>query len=72
MPVVLGVLMLAQSHFTPTAAGMDGTQQKIMKYGMPFMFSFMMVLLPAGLVLYILVNTILTLFQNIIIRRQMA
>jgi membrane protein insertase Oxa1/YidC/SpoIIIJ len=43
-----------------------------MKYGMPFMFSFMMVSLPSGLVLYIMVNTILTIIQQIYIRRSMA
>ena len=72
MPVLLGVLMLVQSYFTPTAAGADPTQQKIMKYGMPLMFSVFMIALPAGLVLYILCNTVLTILQNIIIRRRMA
>ena len=72
MPVLLGLLMVAQSFFTPTASGMDATQAKIMKFGMPVMFSFMMLFLPSGLVLYILVNTVLTLVQNIVIRRRMA
>ena len=72
LPVILGILMLVQQMFTPTAAGMDETQAKMMKYGMPVMFSFFMVALPSGLVLYIMVNTILTVFQNLYIRRQMA
>lgn len=72
MPVVLGVLMLAQSHFTTSTGTMDGMQAKFMKYGMPAMFSVFMLFLPSGLVLYILVNTILTLIQNIIIRRRLA
>ena len=72
MPIILGFLMLAQSFFTPTAGVGDPTQQKIMRYGMPVMFAFMMLFLPAGLVLYILVNTVLTLLQNLIIRRRMA
>lgn len=71
-PVILGGLMLAQSYFQPTAAGMDPVQAKMMKYGMPFMFSFMMISLPSGLVLYIMVNTILTIIQQIYIRRSMA
>ena len=71
-PVLLGLLMLVQSYFTPTATAGDATQQKIMKYGMPLMFSVFMIALPAGLVLYILCNTVLTILQNIIIRRRMA
>ena len=65
-------LMLAQSYFQPTAAGMDPVQAKMMKYGMPLMFSVMMVSLPSGLVLYIMVNTVLTIIQQIFIRRSMA
>ena len=71
-PVILGVLMFAQSYFQPTAAGMDPVQAKMMKYGMPLMFSVMMISLPSGLVLYIMVNTILTIIQQIYIRRSMA
>ncbi|MGM0577225.1 MAG: YidC/Oxa1 family insertase periplasmic-domain containing protein [Myxococcota bacterium] len=72
LPVVLGILMLVQSFVTPTAAGTEGGQAKFLKYGMPVMFSVFMVALPSGLVLYILVNTVLTIFQNLIIRRRMA
>jgi YidC/Oxa1 family membrane protein insertase len=71
-PVILGFLMLAQSYFQPMAAGMDPVQAKMMKYGMPLMFSVFMIALPSGLVLYIMVNTLLTIFQNIHIRRSMA
>ncbi len=71
MPVVLGALMLVQSHFTTTTP-MEGFQGKFLKYGMPAMFSIFMLFLPSGLVLYILVNTLLTIIQNIIIRRRMA
>jgi len=68
-PVILGFLMLGQSYFTPTAAGMDKTQAQIMKYGMPVMFSVMVVALPTGLVLYICVSTLLTIGQNVYLRR---
>lgn len=72
MPILLGVLMLAQSLLTTSTAGMEGMQAKLMKYGMPVMFTFIMLYLPSGLVLYILVNTLLTIVQNLIIRRRMA
>ena len=71
-PVILGFLMLGQSYFTPTAAGMDKTQAQIMKYGMPVMFSGMMIGLPSGLVLYICVSTMLTIGQNVYLRRDSA
>jgi len=72
MPVLLGIIFFVQQLFTPTAAGMDPAQAKMMKYGMPLMMSVFMVALPSGLVLYILVNSILTVFQNLYIKRQMA
>ena len=72
MPVLLGIIFFVQQLFTPTAAGMDPAQAKMMKYGMPIMMSVFMVALPSGLVLYILVNSILTIFQNLYIKRQMA
>lgn len=72
LPVILGVLMLAQSYLTPTPTTGGAGQQAFLKYGMPAMFSVFMIALPSGLVLYILVNTVLTLIQNLIIRRRMA
>jgi YidC/Oxa1 family membrane protein insertase len=72
LPVILGFLMLAQSYLTPTPTTGSSGQQAFLKYGMPAMFSVFMIALPSGLVLYILVNTVLTLIQNLIIRRRMA
>jgi len=72
MPVILGIVFFVQQLFTPTSAGMDPAQAKMMKYGMPLMMCVFMVALPSGLVLYILINSILTVFQNLYIKRQMA
>lgn len=72
MPVLLGVLMLVQSHLTTSTGSVSGAQAKFLKYGMPVMFAGFMLFLPAGLVLYILVNTSLTIVQNIFIRRRLA
>lgn len=71
MPVALAVLMLAQSALT-TSTGGDALQQKLMKYGLPLMFGVFMLFLPSGLVLYILVNTLLTIVQNLVIRKRMG
>jgi YidC/Oxa1 family membrane protein insertase len=57
LPLVLGVLMFVQQKLTPTTG--DSQQAKIMLVVMPIMFTGMMLFLPAGLVLYILVNTLL-------------
>ncbi|MCC6619899.1 MAG: YidC/Oxa1 family insertase periplasmic-domain containing protein [Deltaproteobacteria bacterium] len=72
MPILLGVLMFLQTWLTPSAGGTDPMQQKIMKFGMPILFTLFMLFLPSGLVLYIIVNTLLTIGQNILIRRKYA
>jgi YidC/Oxa1 family membrane protein insertase len=70
LPLILGALMYVQTVLTPQS-GMEEMQAKIMKYGMPIMFTVFMLFLPSGLVLYILVNTLLTIGQNLLIKRKM-
>ena len=67
LPIVLGGSMFLQQKITPTTA--DSQQAKIMLYTMPIMFTVFMLFLPAGLNLYILVNTILTMAQQKILYR---
>jgi len=62
-PVLLGVLMLAQMKLNPSAG--EGAQQKVIMYVMPVMFTGMMLFLPSGLVIYILVNTVLGIAQQL-------
>lgn len=62
LPLVLGGSMFLQQKLTPTTA--DSQQAKMMMYMMPIMFTFFMLMLPAGLNLYILVNTLLTIAQQ--------
>ena len=70
MPILVGVIQFVQMWLTPQAAT-DEMQAKIMKYGMPIMFTLFMLFLPSALVLYILVNSILTIVQNLLIKRRM-
>jgi len=70
MPLLLGVLMFAQQKMTPTAT--DSQQAKMMLYIMPVMFTVFMLFLPAGLNLYILVNTLLSLVQQYYLKRKFA
>ena len=58
LPIAMGLSMFAQQAMTPQT--LDGAQAKMMKYFMPVMFTFMMLWLPAGLTLYIFVNTVLS------------
>lgn len=70
MPILVGIIQAVQMWLTPQTAT-DETQAKIMKYGMPILFTLFMLFLPSALVLYILVNSILTIGQNLLIKRKM-
>ncbi|MBI3179873.1 MAG: membrane protein insertase YidC [Deltaproteobacteria bacterium] len=67
MALVLGALTYVQQKLTPQAA--DNQQAKMMLYLMPVMLTVFMIALPSGLVLYILVNSILTIIQQLAINR---
>lgn len=70
LPVLLVVVMFLQQKTMPST--MDAAQQKIMLYTMPLFFGFMMSALPAGLCLYILANTVLTIVQQHLINRSIG
>ena len=61
-PILLGIFMVLQQKMTPTASA-DPMQKKMMMF-MPIMFTGFMLFLPMGLVLYILVNTVMTVVQH--------
>jgi YidC/Oxa1 family membrane protein insertase len=60
-PIIMGATMVIQQKMTPTT--MDPMQAKIMMF-LPVMFTFMFLSFPSGLVLYWLVNNILTILQQ--------
>ena len=60
-PIAMGLLMVVQQKMTPST--MDPIQKKMMVM-MPIVFTFLMLFLPAGLNLYMLVNSILTILQQ--------
>ena len=70
LPILLGAFMLVQQLFMPTSPGADPMQQKIMKYAMPIMFSVFMLMLPAGLVFYIAVSTVIGIAQQYYIKKK--
>lgn len=61
LPILLGISMVAQQRMTPSTG--DPTQAKMMMF-MPILFSVFMLFLPLGLVLYIFVNTVMTVMQQ--------
>jgi YidC/Oxa1 family membrane protein insertase len=69
LPVIYILVMLATQWLTPAAAGMDPAQQKMMKV-MPVVFGFMFLFFPAGLVLYWVTNTVLSILQQWNINRR--
>jgi YidC/Oxa1 family membrane protein insertase len=67
LTLLMGASMFIQQKMTPTAG--DPTQAKIMLM-MPIVFTFMFINFPAGLVLYWLVNNVLTIGQQYLINRK--
>lgn len=65
-PILMGATMLWQQKMTPSA--MDPQQAKIMLI-MPIIFTFMFLNFPAGLVLYWLINNILSIAQQYYIQK---
>jgi YidC/Oxa1 family membrane protein insertase len=69
LTLLMGVSMFVQQWLTPQQG--DPTQQRMMMF-MPLLFTFMFINFPAGLVLYWLVNNILTIAQQYLMMRTTA
>ncbi len=67
-PIIMGVSMLVQQKLTP-AASMNPTQEKLMLL-MPIFFTVIFLNFPSGLVIYWLINNILSIVQQIYINRR--
>ncbi len=67
-PIIMGVTMFIQQKMTPSQ--MDPVQQKMM-LALPVVFTFMFLNFPSGLVLYWLVNNILTIAQQAYINKSL-
>ena len=62
-PLLMGGAMLWQAQLTPMSPGMDPSQQKMMRY-LPLVFLFGFYNSAAGLTIYWLVNTLLSILQT--------
>lgn len=68
-PLIMGATMFVQQRMTPTSA--DPAQARIMMF-MPLIFTFMFLKFPSGLVVYWLVNNVLTIAQQYYVNRAPA
>lgn len=69
-PVLLALMMFVQQKMTPNTAT-DPAQQRMMMF-MPVIFGVMMLWLPSGLTLYMLVNSVVSILQQIWINRSLG
>ncbi|HIQ40442.1 MAG TPA: membrane protein insertase YidC, partial [Sulfurivirga caldicuralii] len=68
LPLIMGASMWVQMKLNPTTM-MDETQQKVMQL-MPIIFTIFFLWFPSGLVLYWVVNNILSIAQQWYITRK--
>ena len=68
LPILMGVSMYLTQRMQPEPP--DPVQAAVFKY-MPIVFTFLFLWFPSGLVLYWLVNNILSIFQQWFVTRQL-
>jgi len=69
LPVIMGISMLIQQRLNP--APMDPIQQKVMM-ALPLVFTVFFAFFPSGLVLYWVVNNILSIAQQWVINKRIT
>lgn len=69
MPLIMGITMVIQQKMTPTSV--DPMQEKMMLF-MPVVFTFLFWGFPTGLVLYWLINNVISIGQQYYINKQVA
>jgi YidC/Oxa1 family membrane protein insertase len=69
-PLIMGAIMFLQMKMAP--AGADPQQQKIMTYMMPVIFTTFSLFLAAGLAIYTLTNSALSILQQVVVNRMDA
>ncbi len=69
LPLIMGASMWLMQKMQPTAATMDPMQQKMMQ-AMPIIFTVFFLFFPSGLVLYWIVNNLLSIAQQVYITKK--
>ena len=68
LPIIYLASQLLYGKFTQTPqSGQNANQMKLMMYGMPIMFFFVLYDVPSGLLIYWIVSNVLTIVQQVII-----
>lgn len=68
LPIIYLVSQLLYGKFTQTQqTGQNASQMKLMMYGMPIMFFFILYDVPSGLLLYWIVSNVLSIVQQVVI-----
>jgi len=71
LPIIMAALMFLQQKMTAASAGQKAAQQqRMMTFIFPIFFAFIFYSMPAGLVLYWLVNSFMMLFNQLLIQRK--
>ena len=70
LPVLMGAVMFIQQKITMSASATGNPQMKVVMKVMPVAFTGFMLFLPAGLVLYYLLNLLIGLLQQFLIKRK--
>jgi YidC/Oxa1 family membrane protein insertase len=73
LPILMGGAMVYQSKLggSPTGEGVPATQTKMMSYLMPVIFTIFFYGMPSGLVLYWLVNNVLSIVQQYFVQKEL-
>jgi YidC/Oxa1 family membrane protein insertase len=72
LPLLMGLTMFVQQKLTVSPAAMvDNPQMKMMTYFMPAFLTFVFLNLASGLVLYYTVSQVLTIVQQVLLKRRM-
>jgi YidC/Oxa1 family membrane protein insertase len=73
LPILMGAAMVYQSRLSgsPTGDGVAASQTKMMNYLMPIIFTIFFYSMPSGLVLYWLVNNVLSIVQQYYVQKEL-
>jgi YidC/Oxa1 family membrane protein insertase len=72
LPFIYVASQLLYGKITETPGQVGGMQMKIMMYGMPIMFFFILYDVPSGLLIYWIMSNVLTLIQQLALNKYLA
>ena len=70
LPILFVGTQLISSKMMQTPGAVSNTQMKMMTYGMPIVFFFILYDVPSGLLVYWIVQNVLSVFQQFVIKKK--